>query len=405
MKIIVAGASGSVGRRLVPRLAKQNIPLLLVGRSVKKLQDLFPGYECCSYDDLAVEGKGADLLFHLAGRNNNLAGNYEDFKKANVDHACDVLQLAQEADVKRFVYVSTFHSLDPWRKGNYSLSKKNGVKALRKLANPGELLVLYLPAVYGDGFSGRLKFLNLMPRLIAKPIFSFLAALRPTVSITKLSTFIVEEAGELQSDSAMLADEQRNNLTYSCLSRFIDISFALFIVIGFWWLLALIWVAIRIDSQGSGLFRQMRVGRRAEPFECWKFRTMSLGTKQAGTHEVSADAITKVGGVLRRYKLDELPQIWNLLRGDLSLIGPRPCLSVQKKLIEERTRRGVLEVKPGISGLSQVEGIDMSDPEKLSKRDSEYIAMQSLFLDIRLIIATALGKGAGDQIATKRLAD
>ena len=136
-----------------------------------------------------------------------------------------------------------------------------------------------------------------------------------------------------------------------------------------------------------------------------KFRTMSLGTKQAGTHEVSADAITKVGVVLRRYKLDELPQIWNLLRGDLSLIGPRPCLSVQKKLIEERTRRGVLEVKPGISGLSQVEGIDMSDPEKLSKRDSEYIAMQSLFLDIRLIIATALGKGAGDQIATKRLAD
>ena len=115
------------------------------GRSVKKLQDL-SGYECCSYDDLAVEGQGR-ILLHLAGRNNNMVGKYEDFKRANVDHACDVLQLAREAGVKRFVYVSTFHSLDPWRKGNYSLSKKNGVKALRKLANC-ELLVLYLPRLW-----------------------------------------------------------------------------------------------------------------------------------------------------------------------------------------------------------------------------------------------------------------
>ena len=117
------------------------------------------------------------------------------------------------------------------------------------------------------------------------------------------------------------------------------------------------------------------------------------------THEVSADAITKVGVVLRGYKLDELPQIWNLLRGDLP-DWSSSCLSVQKKLIEERTRRGVLEVKPGISGLSQVEG--MSDPE--SFRRGIRISPEP-FLDIRLIIATALGKGAGDQIATKRLAD
>jgi lipopolysaccharide/colanic/teichoic acid biosynthesis glycosyltransferase len=125
---------------------------------------------------------------------------------------------------------------------------------------------------------------------------------------------------------------------------------------------------------------------------------MRIGTAQAGTHEVSASSVTPLGAVLRRTKIDELPQIWNIFRNEISLIGPRPSLPTQTLVVDARRRYGVFAVKPGISGLAQVNGIDMSMPDELAKWDARYMATQSLALDLRLVIETASGRGNGDRI-------
>ena len=149
---------------------------------------------------------------------------------------------------------------------------------------------------------------------------------------------------------------------------------------------------VRLSSPGPVVFRQQRVGRDEEPFVCYKFRTMHTGTAQRATHEVSASAVTPAGRFLRKFKLDELPQLWNVLKGEMSLVGPRPCLPVQKELVAERRDRGVFSVRPGITGLAQVEGIDMSEPKRLAERDADYVRMQNTPLDLSLIFKTILGR-------------
>lgn len=159
-------------------------------------------------------------------------------------------------------------------------------------------------------------------------------------------------------------------------------------------------ILIRWQSSGPAIFAQRRVGRNGEPFVCYKLRTMYDGTAHGPTHTTAASAITPIGGRLRRWKLDELPQFFNVVRGDMSLVGPRPCLESQVDLIKERQRLGILSVRPGITGLAQVEGVDMSDTERLAYFDAKYVEAQSLALDLKLLVATALGRGIGiDRIA------
>lgn len=165
-------------------------------------------------------------------------------------------------------------------------------------------------------------------------------------------------------------------------------------------LLLILIPVIRLNSAGPAFFRQERVGKGQKPFICWKLRTMAAGTKQAGTHEVSAASVTSVGRFLRKSKLDEIPQLWNVLRGDMSFVGPRPCLPAQLDLINEREKRGVFSVLPGITGLGQVNGIDMSVPERLAECDAEYVRNQSLSLDLRLVWETIMGAGREDRVGS-----
>ena len=181
------------------------------------------------------------------------------------------------------------------------------------------------------------------------------------------------------------------------MTRFLDFLFSLFgLILGFPVLLVL--YIIGLFDTGSPIFRQERVGRDKRPFTLVKFRTMSVDTVSVASHLASTSSITKCGLFLRRTKLDEPPQLWNVLKGDMSLVGPRPCLFNQEELIVEREQRGVLTVRPGITGLAQVNNIDMSTPELLAETDARMLATFSLRDYFRYIVMTVLGKGSGDRI-------
>lgn len=157
-------------------------------------------------------------------------------------------------------------------------------------------------------------------------------------------------------------------------------------------------LAIRTTSPGPGIFRQTRIGVREQPFTCYKLRTMYVDTDNTPTHKSSASSVTSIGHWLRRLKLDELPQLWNVLRGDMSFVGPRPCLPTQVALISARRSHGLNSIRPGITGVSQVAGVDMSDPIRLAALNSTYLNEMSLRKDMSLIIATVLGAGRGDRV-------
>jgi len=159
----------------------------------------------------------------------------------------------------------------------------------------------------------------------------------------------------------------------------------------------LIYIVGLIDN-GSPVFFQQRVGRNQQAFTLMKFRTMAINTSSVGTHLVDSTSITKLGLFLRKTKLDELPQLFNVLLGHMSLVGPRPCLPNQTELVKEREKRGIFEVRPGITGLAQVNEIDMSTPRKLARYDAIMIKALTMRLYFELIMATGFGKGAGDRV-------
>lgn len=148
----------------------------------------------------------------------------------------------------------------------------------------------------------------------------------------------------------------------------------------------------------SPFFWQERVGQRKRTFTLVKFRTMTVDTPDIASHLASKDSITKLGLFLRRTKLDELPQLWNVLKGEMSLVGPRPCLLSQVELIEHRELLGVFNLRPGITGLAQIQGVDMSDPIRLARIDAQMIEDFSLKAYFRILFWTALGKGRGDRV-------
>ncbi|MFK3868297.1 hybrid nucleoside-diphosphate sugar epimerase/sugar transferase [Psychrobacter faecalis] len=156
--------------------------------------------------------------------------------------------------------------------------------------------------------------------------------------------------------------------------------------------------AIGYLDTGSPLFIQERVGKDKKPFKLIKFRTMKVSTESVASHLVDNTSITKLGKVLRKTKLDELPQLINVLKGEMSLVGPRPNLFNQKDLIEAREQMRVYDVLPGITGLAQLSGIDMSTPERLAKKDKEMIDTINLKNYFSYILSTALGKGSGDAV-------
>lgn len=179
--------------------------------------------------------------------------------------------------------------------------------------------------------------------------------------------------------------------------RVFDVAFSLAGLVVVLPVLVVLYVIGLFDT-GSPLFFQRRVGRHQKPFTLVKFRTMKVDTASVASHLASTSSITKFGVFLRKTKLDELPQLWNVLKGEMSLVGPRPGLFNQEELTAAREEYGVFAVRPGITGLAQVSDIDMSTPELLAQTDAEMIRTQSLLNYFKLIAATVLGKGSGDRV-------
>jgi len=178
---------------------------------------------------------------------------------------------------------------------------------------------------------------------------------------------------------------------YKKLKRIIDFLLSLVSITFIWWILAIIAVAIKIESKGPIIFKQKRIGINKSEFYIYKFRTMKIDTpKDMPTHLLkNPDAyITKVGKILRKTSLDELPQIFNILKGEMSIIGPRPALWNQYDLIEQRDKFGANNIMPGLTGWAQVNGRDELEIDVKAKFDGEYVQKMSLLFDIKILFMT-----------------
>lgn len=189
-------------------------------------------------------------------------------------------------------------------------------------------------------------------------------------------------------------------MLFDLIKRGLDIVVALALLILLSWLLALVAVAVRLTSPGPALYWSDRVGRNGRIFSMPKFRSMPVDTPALATHLMSAAELrlTPIGSFLRRTSLDELPQLWSILRGDMSLVGPRPALFNQHDLIELRQRYGVDALRPGVTGLAQVNGRDeLSIPEKV-RFDAEYLRTRGLATDARIVLQTVRKVLRGDGV-------
>lgn len=402
--LVLTGASGFVGSELIPRLARPDGGgMLLVSRDAARLRALHPTLECCDYDALSRLDLAGAVFVHLAVRNNDRPGTLVEYEAANVAHLLETAAIARAGGARRFINLCTTHALQPAPDDPYGMSKAEGARRLLQQWPEGAVN-LYIPAVYGERLQGRLGLLNRLPAWSRSMVLTILRQVKPVISADMLARTMVAlghvDSARVSAIGEMIPVADRVNETgvYAIGKRCMDLLAALGIFVLLGWAMVILALLIRLDSAGPAIFAQRRVGRGGRPFTCYKFRTMQAGTVEVATHHIGGQSVTRIGRLLRRSKLDELPQAFNILRNEMSLVGPRPCLPVQTELVAERAMRGVLDLKPGVTGLAQINDIDMSDPRVLAMWDARYAAFRTLLLDVVILVRTILGKGAGDRI-------
>ena len=222
-------------------------------------------------------------------------------------------------------------------------------------------------------------------------------ACRTIVTTETLALALANAARKSESKVTYLAENKDDNPYYAAGSRALDVVASLAGLIALGWLMVLAFAAVRLETKGAAVFRQKRIGLNGQLFTCLKMRTMYVGTPQVDSHSVGASAITPVGSFLRKSKIDELPQLLNILKGDLSLVGPRPCIQSLEGVIARRRAANVFDVKPGLTGLAQVRQQDTSIPDEMVSSEVLYMVGRNLILDVKIILATAMGRGFGDK--------
>lgn len=179
---------------------------------------------------------------------------------------------------------------------------------------------------------------------------------------------------------------------YSISKRTMDIVSSLVGLILLSPLFLLLAILIKLDSKGPIIFKQIRIGKNSKPFYIYKFRSMKIDAPNLSTEEFinASDFTTKVGKFIRKTSIDELPQLVNILKGDMSIVGPRPVIEREVRLLEIRKECNVDSILPGITGLAQINGRDNIDDYEKVKYDFEYLSKRNLVLDIKIIINTVL---------------
>lgn len=393
INILLIGGTGAVGRQLQPVLLRRGHNVTIASRNAD------PKRGVIGQDNLDAVISKADVVVLLSVINNHIYASTDDTWKVNVELPLTLAARCRQGSCRSLILFGSDLANSNSSDSVYSRSKAELLAALHKQAD-AQVAFFVLSPVYGEKFVDRLAFVDRLPGKLKAILITAIGAVRPLTHIERIADAI-EKRHYLPSSSMVfeyVVDDQNYNPLYRVFTRICDLSFAVAILTVFGWLIAILAIAVTITSPGPALFRQERVGRNGKIFKCLKFRTMHLDTPQRPTHEMSASAVTGIGRYLRASKLDELPQIFNIIANQMSLVGPRPCLLAQHSLILERQRLGVLNVKPGVTGWSQVRGIDMSDPRKLAQSDAEYCARRSVTFYLRIILMTFLGKGQGDYV-------
>lgn len=185
------------------------------------------------------------------------------------------------------------------------------------------------------------------------------------------------------------------------MKRLFDLILALILILPAGLVILLAAIPVWIESRANPIFVQVRVGRQQSLFRLIKLRTLLPDTADMASHQVSIDRVMRSGKFFRKTKIDELPQVLNILLGQMSFVGPRPCLPSQAELRSAREKRGVYTLMPGITGIAQIRGIDMSTPEELAIADASYLGSWSIIVDLHLLAVTAFGVGRGDALGKR----
>lgn len=387
MRYVIIGASGALGKNLVPLVCSAGRELLLVGRDETKLQKLFPGHTAISYGKLDEYLKPTDIIIHLAVVNTNSSAPVSEFYKVNFALVRKIRTSAEMAGVKSIVYFTTSHALNLFKQTKYAKSKRAGERVIVQTVGTN-VFCFFIPKVTTNSaqVAG-----GALGRFLARIKTNGLKLLTPTVSMDLIFKEVVKVSSCEISKNMLITDSQENNAIYSMTKRLFDLLFSSLVLASLSWLIFLCWLAVKLDSSGPGFFVQRRVGRHGELFSCIKLRTMQEDTLEAGTHLISKRKLTRVGSFLRKTKIDELPQFLNVLKNEMSIVGPRPCLPSQLDLIDCRDKYGIFALKPGITGLSQVCGYDMEFEDALTSIDYQYVKLRCVTLDLKLVVGTVVG--------------
>ena len=390
MNIIITGCTGYIGKILIPKLLKLNFNILAVGRNTEKIRFMFPELKCCNYQELIKQKDNFEFILHLAISNNLKKYNYKKFLETNVVFLKDILKISRKLKIKKFIYLRSIREIDIFDQSNYAKSK------ILRLEKNLKIETILIPLIYSSNFyPEKISFLNRLPKSISEYLFHFISSIKPTLNVNTLVNHLRKK---YRPNSVYLYEDLVDNKFYKIFNILVNLGFSIITIISFFWLLIGVYLIIVIESRGGGLFKQKRIGRNGKEFTLYKFRTMIENTKNVETHKISKEQVTKIGKYLRVLKIDELPQFLNILRGEVSLIGPRPSLISQKELIACRKKKKILTISPGITGWAQVCGIDMSDIKKLVQIEEDYLILRSILFDLKILLYTLVGKGRTDRV-------
>lgn len=392
LRILLIGGTGFVGSQLAPVLRSRGHQVVLASRKSDAARGIV------GRDGWATAVENSNVVVFLSAINNDVDATPEQIRATNVDLPLEVAEMIDAGRPQRLVLFGSDHVDNVFPLDLYASSKAELTERL--LERPAlPVTVQILSPVHGARFVKKLSAVDRFPGPLRRLAVAALGAVRPLSHIDQIADEI--EAAPNASNGLLfrrVVDDQDHNFIYRSVTRFFDLAFAIAVIVFFGWLMAILAIMIAATTTGPALFKQQRVGRHGRIFTCYKFRTMRVNTPQVATHQVSSDSTTSVGKRLRDWKLDELPQVFNILANHMSLVGPRPCLPTQHELVAARDKLGVMAVKPGVTGWSQIHGIDMSDPEVLAQSDADFLHCRSIPLYVRIALLTFLGKGQGDKI-------